>query len=79
MGHWVQSGPATNGVAVTPSDTTIVGCRSLWVGGGGNLTVDFQDGGTNVVITAVPAGTLLPLAVNKVKAATTATNIVALY
>lgn len=71
--------PAQNAVAVTPNDTTIIGCRSLWVGGAGNLTVDFKDGNTGVVITGVPAGTLVPISVLRVKAATTATAIVALY
>lgn len=66
--------------AVTPSDTTnIGGCRGLWVGGAGALTLDFADGATNIVFSGVPAGTLLPIAPAKVKAATTATLIVALY
>ena len=76
----LSAGPATVGKAVTASDTTIIGgCRGLWVGGAGNLTLDFADGTTNVVIASVPAGTLLPIAPLRVKAATTATNIVALY
>lgn len=77
----MSSGPATKAATVTPSDsTTIGGCRGLWVGGAGALTLDFADAqGTNIVIAAVPAGTLLPIAPLRVKAATTATLIVALY
>jgi hypothetical protein len=76
----IPSGPSATARAVTPSDTTTLGgARALWVGGAGNLTLDFADGTTNVVITGVPAGTLLPIAPLRVKAATTATNVVALY
>jgi hypothetical protein len=76
----ISIAPATTARAVTPSDsTTLGGCRALWVGGAGNLTLDFADGATNILMSGVPAGTLLPVAVLKVKAATTATLIVALY
>lgn len=68
------------GVAVTKSDTTVLApTRGIYVGGAGSLTVDFADGTTDVVITAPPVGTLLPISVVKVKAATTATLLVALY
>lgn len=76
----VRIGPAETCRAVTTSDTTTIGgCRALWVGGAGNLTLDFADGQNNVVIAGVPAGTLLPIAPLRVKTATTATSIVALY
>jgi hypothetical protein len=76
----ISIAPATTARAVTPSDsTTLGGCRALWVGGAGNLTLDFADGATNILMSGVPAGTLLPTAVLRVKAATTATLIVALY
>lgn len=65
--------------AVTPSDTTLIGgCRALYIGGAGNLTLDFPDA-SNVVFTAVPVGTTLCVSPLRVKAATTATLIVALY
>lgn len=71
---------ASTARVVTPSDTTgIGGCRGLWVGGAGNLTLDFPDGATNILMSGVPAGTLLPIAPLRVKAATTATLIIALY
>lgn len=76
----ISGGPAGTAKAVTPSDTTTIGgCRGLYVGGAGNLTLDFADGTTNILFSAVPAGTVLPVAPLKVKAATTATSIVALY
>lgn len=65
--------------AVTKSDATDLGrTRAIWVGGTGNLVVTMADG-TDVTFTAVPAGSWLWIQVQKVKAATTATNIVALY
>lgn len=71
---------ATGGVAVTASDSTDLGStRALWVGGAGNLAVRFVDTATTITLVGVAAGTLLPLQVNKVMAATTATSIVALY
>ena len=68
------------GVAVTKSDDTVLApTRGLFVGGTGNLTVDFADGTVNVLLTAPVVGTILPISVVKVKAATPATAIVALY
>lgn len=66
-------------VAVTKSDTTDLGrTRAVWVGGAGNLVVTMADG-NDATFTAVPAGSWLGIQVQKVKNATTATNIVALY
>jgi hypothetical protein len=76
----ISGGPASTAKVVTPSDTTTIGgCRGLYVGGAGNLTLDFADGATNIVFSGIPAGTVLPVAPFRVKAATTATSIVALY
>lgn len=71
---------ATKLAPVTPSDSTVVNCQELWVGGAGNVAI-IADGDTSAVtITGVNAGTLLPIACNKVMSTnTTATNIVALY
>lgn len=69
------------GHAVTPSDTTLVNCRALWVGGLGNVAVSASIDATPVTLTAVPAGTLIPIALDggRVMAAnTTATLIIAL-
>lgn len=68
--------PATTAAAVTPSDSTALTSRAVWVGGTGDLAVRLSGAtGTTVVFTAVPAGTLLPMSVVRVMAATTATNI----
>jgi hypothetical protein len=74
-----ETHPASNGVAVTKSDTTDLGLtRALYVGGTGDVVVRFNNS-TSVTFSAVPAGTILPIRVNRVMAATSATLIVALY
>lgn len=78
---------ASKGVVITPADNTeIPSTRGLYVGGTGNLTVKFVDNGDpttaggTVLLSAVPAGTLLPIQVNCINStSTTATLIVALY
>lgn len=74
-------GPAIGGFTVTPSDATVFSqpTRSLWVGGAGNVAVRMLDG-TTPIFTAVAAGALLPIRVDKVlSTGTTATLIVGLY
>lgn len=77
----MQTGPFSTydtAAAVTPSDTTAVTFRALWVGGAGNVAV-VTEGGNSVTFTGVPAGTLLPIAVRAVNStSTTATNLVGL-
>jgi hypothetical protein len=71
--------PVITGVAVTKSDTTVIpNTRGLWVGVGGAVTVRWLDG-TTVELAGVQNGTLLPIQVDQVRAATTASSIVALY
>lgn len=74
-------GGATQGRAVTKNDSTVLPVtRALWVGGVGDVAVVFEDGGSAVTLSSVPAGTLLPIRVTKVMSTnTTATNMVALY
>lgn len=75
----VGSGPAEGAVAVGKSDTaTIGGCRALYIGTAGDVVVDTAMQ-SNVTFKAVPAGTILPVAALRVKAATVAADIVALY
>ena len=67
--------------AVTPSDTVdlIYTTRGVYVGTAGNLEVIAADG-TTVVFTGVPAGSVLPICVNRIKAGnTTASTILALF
>lgn len=71
--------PYVGGAAITKSDTTIIDVtRAVWVGGTGDLAVRYADG-TSDTLQSVPAGTLLPIRIDKVMAATTATKISALY
>lgn len=70
--------------AVTPADGVdlIDITRYVYVGVTGDLTVIMQDDATKtpVLFKAVPAGTLLPIAVGMIQATgTTATSIVALF
>lgn len=69
--------------AVTPSDTVnlAVGVtRALWVGGVGDIAILAEDDTVVVTLSAVPAGTLLPIRTRRVNSTnTTATLIVALY
>lgn len=67
--------------AVTPHDTDVIQTtRALYIGGAGDVVVngELQDS-TDITFKAVPAGTILPIRVKRVKAATTATEIVAIY
>jgi len=68
-------------VAVTPSDTTVINCRAIYVGGTGAVAVKTVAGATAVTLAAVPVGTVLPIAIDGgqiMSTNTTATNLVAL-
>ena len=74
--------PARNAVAVTPHATTPLDntSKALYVGGTGNITCRLADDSADVLFTAVPVGTILPIRVTHVRATgTTATAIVNLY
>lgn len=78
MKNYVGREGAPGAFAVTPSDATVIRTiTGVWVGGAGNLVVEMLNG-ASATFTAVPAGTLVPIQVRKVMAATTATNIVGL-
>lgn len=73
--------PASGAFSVTPADDTDLTyyTRALYVGGAGNVEVITMAGET-VVFVGVPAGTILPIRVSRVKATnTTATSILGLY
>lgn len=73
-------GPYRDAFAITPSDSTdlAVYANALWVGGTGNISLITLDG-TTVLISGIPAGTVLPLQVKRVRStSTTATAIVGL-
>lgn len=67
---------------VAPSDVAdlpAAPCFGLWVGGAGNISLDDGSGATTL-ISGIPAGTILPFQVKRVRAtSTTASLIVALY
>lgn len=71
---------AAGAAAVTPSDTTELGlCKALYIGSaGGNVVVQMPGRDDAITFIAVPIG-VLPVSARRVMAATTSTNIVALY
>lgn len=76
-----QAAPAREWIAVTPSDTVPIpaGCRGLFVGGAGSLSLVGANG-VAVTFTGVLAGTVLPCGPIRVnETGTDATLIVALY
>lgn len=63
--------------AVTPSDSTDLKFKALYIGGAGSVvTRPAGADGSAVTFAAVPAGTQLLISGTRVMAATTATNIV---
>jgi len=76
-----ESDPARRAVAITKSDATIIpGTRGVYVGGAGDIAARFVgDPDTTVTLVGVVAGTVLPIEVVQIMAATDATNLVALY
>lgn len=70
---------AEDAVTVIPSDATVYDppLSSLWIGGLGDVAVRTRAGST-VTFTGVPAGTEMKVQVDKVLAATTASDIVGL-
>lgn len=54
------SASVQSAVQITPSDTTVVSMDALWVGTGGDVSVDFGDG--EVIFKNVPNGTFLEIA-----------------
>lgn len=70
-----------DGADVTPADGADLArfADALWVGGAGNINVDFVSG-TTILLSGVAAGTLLRMRVKRVRAtSTTATLIKALF
>lgn len=79
IGALVATQPYRSAVAVTPSDVTeLAHTDAIYIGGDGSLVVT-MDNGSDATFAGMVAGTGLELRVTKVKAASTATNILALY
>jgi hypothetical protein len=66
--------PFGDAVAIVPDDAIFFRVLGLYVGGAGNVIVE-TEGGTTVTFTAVPVGTVLPIRIKRLRAGTTATNI----
>lgn len=82
MAQSIYEAPATRVVVIAPHDDNDLDDvpRALWVGGTGDLEVIAEGDTVAVTLAAVPAGTLLPLRVSRVRDAnTTATLILGLY
>lgn len=77
----VEALGARDGVEITVSDDTVYNgdnggtLAALYVGGSGDVTVR-TIGGTTLTFTGVPAGMILPIRCDQVRAATTATNVI---
>jgi hypothetical protein len=79
----MQSTFATYGSAapVTPSDTVPINCRSIYVGGAGNVAVKTTSSAAAVTFTAPPVGSILPIIIDGgyiMATNTTATLLIAL-
>lgn len=74
--------PARNAEAVTPHDTNELTkiSRALYIGTGGDVTVQMAGTGTAILFANVPSGAILPIRVIRVNdTGTDAEDIVALY
>lgn len=73
--------PSRNSFAITPHATNpvIPLPKGIYVGGAGNITLRTVDGTADVVLNNVPAGVILPVRAQFVRATgTTATGLVGL-
>lgn len=74
--------PRRTGYAITPHDTNEIGTfepTGIWVGGAGAITCRLVDSAADIVISGIPAGTLLHIVPTHIRATgTTATLMVAL-
>lgn len=70
----------TKAAAVTPSDSTVVNARALYIGGAGNVAIKTDASAAAVTFTAPPVGSIIPVQSYIVMSTnTTATLIVALF
>jgi hypothetical protein len=83
MDIYANSGPASRGFAITPSDTVSFTLdrvsRGIYVGVAGNVVAVMLDGSV-LTFVGVPAGAILPIQCTRINnTSTTATTMVALY
>lgn len=80
-GGFERQDPAVYAAAITPHDTNDLAydIRAIYVGGAGDIAL-ITTGGSAVTLSAVPAGSILPIRASRIKATgTTATLIVGLW
>ncbi len=72
--------PAWTATVITAGagDLAVIPTRGLYIGGGGGDVTVTMAGGGSVQFTGLPAGTFMPIRIDKMTA-TTASNVVALY
>lgn len=71
--------PATRLVAITKSDSTDLTdnkIRALWVGGAGDVAVLAIGDSAAVTLSAVPAGSIVPVMVKKVMSTNTSASLI---
>jgi len=72
--------PSADATEITPADVDLpFKTRGIYVGVSGDLAVVMADSKNTVTFVGVAAGSVLPLMVTQIKAATTATGVIALY
>ena len=66
--------------AVTVSDSTLVNCRAIYVGGAGTVILSPDSTTAGVTLASVTAGTIIPASLDsgRIMASSTATALVAL-
>jgi len=69
---------AINAVAITPADSSIPVTRGIFVGTAGDLEV-MMAGGNIVTFVNIANASFLPIQAMQIRAATSASNILALY
>ena len=70
---------AINYQPVVPSDSTLVTCKAIYVGIGGNVTIAPSAAGAPITFTGVLAGTFFPIELKEGRVMatnTTATNMI---
>lgn len=78
MNYGSVTAPAGGAFTITPADAGAIYATSLYVGTGGDIAVDMENGDT-VTFSAVPSGAIMPIRVRRVySTGTTASNIVGL-
>jgi len=84
MSRFIIDDSYQGAINVTPSDTALIPfpvgtlySRGIYIGGTGDLAVEMADG-TTTTFSSIPVG-FYRLGVKKILAATTATNVKALY